>query len=503
MMQSFRFGNYGPSNGYKGSSFTIYVDNLPNSVGTPWFRKFFSNFGFVVDSHLPVKTSRRTGNRFGFIRFDIRKEVDLAIENANRIGIGKRSLVVERASYDRGIETTKAARNFGDSVNGYQKLAYPTNLGDFRKGYQNKTFADALNQKRSTEWLTRNAVVRLINITAAELVQKAFTDINFKDVLVKHLGGMDMIVTFQSKEDRVLALNNPAVISWFKSIKPWNGEVTETMKEETFDVGRMLIATECVERIDECINITVRGRNHRVKKKDGDQEQNFQLESDDVGEDNMEPDYLKNAEVDQLKNDDVEPIVNAEVYSKCDDLNGDIENMVVKRNENVLSIEEDSGNVQIPKQANRNLETIVEDEVESFVDQTPDTNMTNQVGTLEGTKFSIPEQSPKHNKQKFKGQNQVELNKSSFGSKVITAKQKGANLRKEIRDICDSLDEGAQVGEVWEENSEHSDSINSEDILRRNNIIIKGFEEAVKVSKRLGVVYHESDETMINRMMQA
>lgn len=104
----------------------------------------------------------------------------------------------------------------------------------------------------------------------------------------------------------------------------------------------------------------------------------------------------------------------------------------------------------------------------------------------------------KHNKKEDYGPCHIEVSKGSFGSKVLTAKQKRAKLRKEIRDICDSLDEGAQVGEVWEDSSEHSESINSEDIFRRNNIIIKGFENAVKLSKTLGVVFHEDNETMVN-----
>lgn len=68
-----------------GSIFTAYVHNLPNSVGTPWFRIFFSNFGYVVDSYLPNERSQHTGNRFGFIRFDSRREVDCAINRSNGI----------------------------------------------------------------------------------------------------------------------------------------------------------------------------------------------------------------------------------------------------------------------------------------------------------------------------------------------------------------------------------------------------------------------------------
>lgn len=598
-MQTFRSGDFGHSHFYKGSLFTVYVDNLPNSVGIPWFRKFFSNFGFVVDSHLTVRKSRRTGNRFGFIRFENRSAVDIAIAKANGLWIGKRRLMVERAAYDRGFVTPKTASNFWESGKGNQKVANPSVLGVSKYGYQNKTYVNVpIQQGRNqslevpgkcmengdnlysinvqpiaTEWLTRSVVVRLFNLSATELVRKAFTDFNFNDVLVRHLGGLDMIITFQSKEDRVLALNNSDVTSWFKSIRPWNGEVAgksrlvwlkcrgmpltawsiqtfrrigeiwgdfiildeETMKEESFDVGRLLIATDRAQRIDECINISVRGKNHRVNvwEEDcedfldekvmrdwvskhnpdnliqskptesvqntlNDKEQFCQLEKAVDGDV-----VLVNTVVDPLKNVVAGPIKNAEAPSKSDDLNGEKGNVMFERNENVLLIDGGSSTMQTPKPINNNLETILEDEDEdqSFVGETPIINKNNQEEILKDPELHNPKHSKKENPN-F-GLGHIELNKGSFGSKVLTAKQKRAKLRKEIRDICDSLDDGAQVGEVWEDSSEHSESINSEDILRRNNIIIKGFEDAVKVSKRLGVVFHEDDETVVNRMLHS
>lgn len=63
-------------------------------------------------------------------------------------------------------------------------------------------------------------------------------------------------------------------------------------------------------------------------------------------------------------------------------------------------------------------------------------------------------------------------------------------------------DEACHMEGDKDSNSEHSDSINTEDIMRRNTIIIKGFEEAVNISKRLGVAHHENDETVIKRLAQ-
>ncbi|KAF7141750.1 hypothetical protein RHSIM_Rhsim06G0134700 [Rhododendron simsii] len=132
-------------------------------------------------------------------------------------------------------------------------------------------------QPTASGWLMTSAIARLLEITTTEIVQQAFEDLNFQDVSVKSLGGMVLIVTIQSKEDRSEALTNPKILGWFKSLKPWNGEnlvgnqdycgsnVQETLIEESYDGGRMMITMENIDHIDEWINITVRGRNYSVR----------------------------------------------------------------------------------------------------------------------------------------------------------------------------------------------------------------------------------------------
>lgn len=44
---------------------TLFVDNLPFDVGPLWFEKIFSKFGVVIESFIPSKRSKRTGQRFG------------------------------------------------------------------------------------------------------------------------------------------------------------------------------------------------------------------------------------------------------------------------------------------------------------------------------------------------------------------------------------------------------------------------------------------------------
>ncbi|KAH7836254.1 hypothetical protein Vadar_034071 [Vaccinium darrowii] len=301
-----------PSSSARGGGLhTVYIDNLPNGVGLPWFRKFFSNFGSVKDAYLPIKRSKRTGNRFGFIRFDSIIGADCAMEYANGFWIGKRHLIVEKAAYDKvafshsphpsvGLEM----KGIGGSRSFIQAGVHDCRAGVTRKNETKNERRLSLNlQPVAVEWLTRSAVAILKELTTPEIVLNALRDLKFEEVSVKSLGGLKLIITFQSRVDRAGALRNPIIVNWFSSFKPWNGEVAgesrivwlkcrgmpltvwnvasfkrlaefwgnfitldvETMKEESYDVRRVLLATEQPQKIEEWINIIVGGKIHKVK----------------------------------------------------------------------------------------------------------------------------------------------------------------------------------------------------------------------------------------------
>lgn len=81
--------------------YTLFVDNIPNCAEIPWFRKFFSNFGRVMEAVIPNKRSMKTGNKFGFIRFNSHKSAIEAIAQTSGLWVGRRNLIVKRARSNR------------------------------------------------------------------------------------------------------------------------------------------------------------------------------------------------------------------------------------------------------------------------------------------------------------------------------------------------------------------------------------------------------------------
>ncbi|KAH7865885.1 hypothetical protein Vadar_012672 [Vaccinium darrowii] len=240
------------------------------------------------------------------------REATHAIEKSNGLWVGRRNLEVKIARYDRrnavknSNQRSSGIYHFAPLVNQHKSHAagFSTTLNhveiDPSKEFDKRITINL--QPSASEWLWRSAIAELKAISSPEIIQDAFSKLHFEGVKVRSLGGLFMIITFQSRVDRNKALSNMVIKDWFKTFKHWNGEgaslsrliwlkcrgmplnvwclksfkriceewgefITldqETLLEEAFDIGRLLMVTDCKYKIDQWINITVNGRNYRV-----------------------------------------------------------------------------------------------------------------------------------------------------------------------------------------------------------------------------------------------
>ncbi|KAL7230391.1 hypothetical protein ACSBR2_008807 [Camellia fascicularis] len=80
---------------------TIFVDNLPGSMDPKGLYTLFTKFGVVKDVFIPSKRRKATRSRFGFVRYDCPVAAKVAIQKANGVWCGNRSLVVKTAEFGR------------------------------------------------------------------------------------------------------------------------------------------------------------------------------------------------------------------------------------------------------------------------------------------------------------------------------------------------------------------------------------------------------------------
>lgn len=241
---------------------TLFVDNLPLDVGAFWFKKFFSKFGVVTDSFIPFKRSRRTGQRFGFVRYTSKDAADIAIAKTNGIWIENKSLITKFARYSKG----------GGNLyqNRVKDVLNPFGNSQQERGFcgggalQNKTYNKFQSQTRShfeerktysqvtkgveclgehnvvksvqchsigSGWLYRSAIAKIRKLLTTKDLETVFNLEKVHDVQIKAIGGRYVVITFANEGTRDRIIKESWVMKWFEEIKPWNGEQA---KEERF-----------------------------------------------------------------------------------------------------------------------------------------------------------------------------------------------------------------------------------------------------------------------------
>ncbi|KAL7189328.1 hypothetical protein ACSBR1_039050 [Camellia fascicularis] len=75
-----------------GGLYTIFVDELPNSMVLKSLSTLFSKFGIVKDVFIPAKRRQETGSRFGFVRYDCKVAADIAVQKVDGLWCDDKAL---------------------------------------------------------------------------------------------------------------------------------------------------------------------------------------------------------------------------------------------------------------------------------------------------------------------------------------------------------------------------------------------------------------------------
>ncbi|KAH7846865.1 hypothetical protein Vadar_019060 [Vaccinium darrowii] len=237
---------------------TVYVNNLHRDMDVIWLRQIFSSCGRVADVFIPSKKSKSFNTKFGSIRFKRREEALRAINDLNGLFI-------------RGLRITKAMdRVATESV-----------------------------------WLQNIAVGILINYCYVNTLQDLFISNGIWDAHIRPLGGLNVLVSFDSVEllDTFLEDKDNVLPKWFSSMEAWKdqsfkpsrcvwiscygvllkawcsstftnigklwGDVIRldelTEKLIAFDKGRLFMLTDYLDCINELVHVKINDTIYPVK----------------------------------------------------------------------------------------------------------------------------------------------------------------------------------------------------------------------------------------------
>jgi len=232
---------------------TLFIDNLPEEVDLGWLRKYFNKFGFVKDVYIPVKRSKRTGSKFGFVRYDCHVAAGVAISKSNGLWVQDKQLFVKEASFGHfdgkpALKLPSLLRTDVGTSNYEAKEFLSSNLdADFCKikNYdKGKSYAQAVTgvsknleahdskdivlkfSPSGNDWLSRSVVGLLQLLISREDLQKEFYKEHGVNVIIRDMGGRSILITFPNEELRNVSVKEQWLKRCFVSLKPWNGDAT-------------------------------------------------------------------------------------------------------------------------------------------------------------------------------------------------------------------------------------------------------------------------------------
>ncbi|GMP79593.1 hypothetical protein CsSME_00035079 [Camellia sinensis var. sinensis] len=205
--------------------------------------KFFTKFGIVKDVFIPSKRRVVSHSRFGFVRFDCNVAADIAIQKANGLLVDDQVLEVKAATLDRRKREEHNRRNPELMKPQFIRRTIETNRSRGHNPFVcQRSFADVVQgvnlntsikvTEEGNGWLYESAIIRLNTEHSIHSVREALKEKGLEHILVRHGGGRDVILTFNTQEE--LASNIDNLKAWFKdlsqfvaALKPGNHFVQE------------------------------------------------------------------------------------------------------------------------------------------------------------------------------------------------------------------------------------------------------------------------------------
>ncbi|KAH7855185.1 hypothetical protein Vadar_022226 [Vaccinium darrowii] len=250
---------------------TVYVDNLHRDMDVIWLQQIFSPCERVVDVFIPSKKSKSFNTKFGFIRFKRREEALRAINDLNGLLIRGFRMFVQFAKFSK---SSSPSPKFFQKMRDENHIVTSNGVSD-----GNTKAVDGV--AAGSGWLQNSAVGKLIKYCYVHTFQDLFISNGIWDAHIRPLGGLNVLVSFDSIElldtflkdkDNVL----PKMVlfcgslerSELQTFKLW-GDVIRldelTEKLIAFDKGHLFILTDFLDCINEVVHVKIDDTIYPVK----------------------------------------------------------------------------------------------------------------------------------------------------------------------------------------------------------------------------------------------
>lgn len=184
----------GGRDGIKETITLLYIDNIPAHKDYFWLQQTFNKFGEVKDAFIPNKRSKRTSNKFGFVRYERQSSASMAVAKMNGVWIEKDRLFVKEAFFGQNGAKPRSipSRNPVTEEHGKKVMEGKSNDEIREKPYgKAKSYAQILNGETSKSgeeqllrlhvkpsgngWLERRAVAVMNRVVSMMTLKVKFS----------------------------------------------------------------------------------------------------------------------------------------------------------------------------------------------------------------------------------------------------------------------------------------------------------------------------------------
>ncbi|KAI8531851.1 hypothetical protein RHMOL_Rhmol11G0167900 [Rhododendron molle] len=276
-------------------------DNVLKEVNQDWLGRTFTNYGVVKDAFIPNKRSRRTGSKFGFVRYDCHASARVAISKSNGLWDSDKKIYVKQESFDQyknksdvkiplfqrpevltsshGILRNQGIHFDRDKLKRAKELlSGETNKGG-RDGNETEKGLESRDQvcrrvslkPAGNGWLYRSAVAKLHRLISINELKIHMARMGLDNIDIKALGGRSVILTCPSRDEMEKMVKECCLQRWFSETNPWDGQAACAERFVwlcCFGIplnAKILIATNIFKKIDEWIILEVKGKSYKVK----------------------------------------------------------------------------------------------------------------------------------------------------------------------------------------------------------------------------------------------
>ncbi|KAL7235281.1 hypothetical protein ACSBR1_018724 [Camellia fascicularis] len=202
----------------------------------------FSNFGVVKDVYIPDKRRKETKTKFGFVRYDCSFVVVIAIQKANGVWCGDKTLKVKKVDFGKEKDLTNTRTEvqkpgggtsfISAGIRGRSSYVEVLKGGKIDSGNNISIKAE----EYAVSWLLLAAVIKFKPRCKFDDFKTEWHNRGLKDIQLREGGGRNAFVTFKSQVELQQALNNPR--DW---LLEWCDAITQRKKGMRLDNERLVL----------------------------------------------------------------------------------------------------------------------------------------------------------------------------------------------------------------------------------------------------------------------